>query len=230
MPQTGFVAETDVKNRDPQNPQTELHFRKPVREEQPPQAEVQTIEETVPPLPATEQRTPLELPEAIDEPVQPEPLPVLEVAEEPTWVPTRMTRLERLIFKSDVKTITEKHEPVQYRELLNQVYMDLVDRKIEFDSARQIETTLLDHNGRELLLVEEADETKSRVVKKWWLGDQKMSPDKNRGLQVLDRVVEARPGLGSLPSLRKIFGRSQTVHYRPISDANDEDSRAEQGR
>src|SRR6266568_6047414 len=67
MPQTGFVAETDVKTRDPQNPQTELHFRKPVREEQPPQAEEQTTEETVPPLPATEQRTPLELPEAIDE-------------------------------------------------------------------------------------------------------------------------------------------------------------------
>ena len=230
MPQTGFVAETEVKNRDSQNPQTELHFRKPVSEPQAPQVEEQTTEETVPPLPATEQHTSLEQAEAMDEPVQPEPLPVLEVAEEPTWVPTRMTRLERSILKAAVKTITEKHEPVQYRELLNQVYMDLVDRKIEFDSARQIETTLLDHNGRELLLVEEADETKSRVVKKWWLGDQKMSPDKNRGLQALDRVVEARPGLGSLPSLLKVFRRSHAPRRRPAIYTNDEDSSAEPGR
>src|SRR5438046_8758859 len=106
MPQTGFVAETEVKNRHSQNPQTELHFRKPVREEQPPQAEEQTTEETVPALPATEQHTQLEQPEAMDEPVQPEPLPVLEVAEEPTWVPTRVPRLERSIVQAAGKTIT----------------------------------------------------------------------------------------------------------------------------
>ncbi len=230
MPQTGFVAEADVKVRDPQNPQKELHFRRPVRQEQPLQEAAQTAEPAAPPYVATERLPATEEATIPDEPLQPEPLPVLEVAEEPSWVPTRMTRLERSILKAAIKTITEKREPVPYRELLNQVYMDLVDRKIEFDSARQIETTLLDHNGKELLLVEEADETRSRVVKKWWLGDQKMSPDKNRGLQAFDRVVEARPGLGSLPSLRKIFRRSQTARHRPMSETNDDDSDVEPGQ
>jgi hypothetical protein len=222
MPQTGFVAVTSAKPNSAQNSQMELRFRKPVVEKQP-SVETETAlepvpEPVVPTLSATEQPATQELP------VETVSLPVLEVAEAPAWVPTRMTRLERSILKAAIMTITEKREPVPYRELLNQVYMDLVDRKVEFDSARQIETTLLDHNGKELLLVEEADETRSRVVKKWWLGDQKIGPDRNRGLQALDRVKEARPNMASL---RGIFRTSRRPRYKPITEGDDEDSSAE---
>src|SRR5205807_8269618 len=86
-----------------------------------------------------------------------EPSPVLEIAQTPTWRNARMTRPARAILKSAVTTITTRQAPVPYRELLNQVYMELADKKVDFDSARQIETTLLNHNGREILLIDEAD-------------------------------------------------------------------------
>src|SRR5439155_1476169 len=118
-----------------------------------------------------------------------EPPPVLEIAQTPTWRNARMTRPERAILKSAVTTITARQEPVPYRELLNQVYMELVDKKVDFDSARQIETTLLNHNGREILLIEEADETETRVLQKWWLGEQQVAPEKARRIPFLGKIT-----------------------------------------
>ena len=180
MPQTGFVIEkTGVIYRTPGKQETELRFRRPAVEKI--TAPVPTanldLQETVEETPAA----PIALAPAMDEAVvQSEQPPMLAVAEQPIWVDMRMTRLERSILKAAVRNITEHRQPVPYRELLNQVYMDLVDHGVEFDSARQIEATLLDHNGRELIVVEEQDDTGSRTIKKWWLGDQKMGPDKRR--------------------------------------------------
>src|SRR5256712_4133436 len=124
-----------------------------------------------------------------------DPPPVLETAQTPTWRNARTPRPERAILKSAVTTITTRQEPVPYRELLNQVYMELVDKKVDFDSARQIETTLLNHSGREILLIEEADETGTRVLQKWWLGEQQVAPEKARRLPFLRKITGARPKL-----------------------------------
>ncbi len=129
------------------------------------------------------------------------------------------------MLKSAIATITAREEPVPYRELLNQVYMELVDKKVDFDSARQIETTLLNHNGREILLIEEADEANSRVVKKWWLGDQQMTPEKPGRLRFLGKITGSRP---KLRRPQRVLAKFQRPRYKPPagddSDSVSEDS------
>src|SRR5207244_8160930 len=143
-----------------------------------------------------------------------EPPPVLEIAQTPTWRNARMTRPERAILKSAVTTIATRHEPVPYRELMNQVYMELVDKKVDFDSARQIETTLLNHNGREILLIEAADEAGTRVLQKWWLGDQQMAPDKSHRLPIIGRITRARPKLPRPQGLITRLQRPRDEHHQ----------------
>ncbi len=219
MPQTGFTMEkAGPIYRTRGKPEKELRFRKPAK------AAAPAAEQTTPgeitethaePLPPP--TTSVVVPEG---PVNPESPHVPEPAEEPAWVDTRMTRLERSILKSATKIIGERREPVQYRELLNQVYMDLVDRKIEFDSARQIEATLLIHNGREVQLIEESDDAGLPIIKKWSLGGQKMSPERKHGMPTLEIVKRGRQ---RLPRLGKIFRKREKPGYRPRTN-DDEDS------
>lgn len=219
MPQAGFNIEEA-----PGKPENELHFRKPGQEEstaaeQPPaDAKAEKPMEILKPIAAqvspTVQIEPLQTLSVLPQPIPPK---VLETTEEPNWAEPRMTKLEKMILKSAVKIITDRKQPVPYRELLNEVYMQLVNDKIEFDSARQIEATLLSHNGRELQLVEEEDDAGLPVLKKWALGSQKMSPDR-RGLPTLETVKEAGT---KLPHLTDIFKRKKS-RYKPKSESDDE--------
>jgi hypothetical protein len=223
MPQTGFVIEkTGAIYRTPGKQETELRFRKPAVEKimAPEPTATLGVQETIEETPAA----PIGLAPAIDETVvRSESPPMLAVAEQPIWVDRRMTRLERSILKAAIRNITEHRQPVLYRELLNQVYMDLVDHGVEFDSARQIEATLLDHNGRELLVVEEQDDTGSRTIKKWWLGDQKMGPDKR--LSVSGKAwMSGRKR--KLPNLQRVFRRSRKSRYE--SKGSDSDDAGEE--
>lgn len=109
-----------------------------------------------------------------------------------------------------VDIISRHQEPVPYRELLNQVYMDLVDRKVDFESARQIETTLIEHNGKEVLLIEEKDEANDRVVRKWWLGERKLAPEKKSRMPSIGKIASKRP---KLPALRFPFRKSRKSRY-----------------
>jgi len=102
--------------------------------------------------------------------------------------------------------------------------MELVDKKVDFDSARQIETTLLNHNGREILLIEEADETGSRVLQKWWLGEQKVTPEKARRIPFLGKITRARP---KLPRPRALLTRFQKPRYEHHATDDDADSDSE---
>lgn len=209
MPDTGFMVESaGIIYRIQGRPENELRFRKPIPAETRVLPESKPMDETgASPLPAP----PLALGESAQDTDSP---PVLEVSEEP-WVDLRMTRIERVILKSAVETIARRQEPVPYRELLNQVYMDLVDRGIDFDSARQIENTLLDHNGRELLLVENADEVNAKVVKKWWLGGQKIVGEKNSGLSKLGSKI---------PRPQNLFRRLRKPRYKPTEIMDDDPS------
>ncbi len=145
--------------------------------------------------------------------------PVLEVVEEPQWIPGKLSRMEKSMLNAAVDIISRHQEPVPYRELLNQVYMDLVDRKVDFDSARQIETTLLEHNGREVLLIEETDQANDRVVRKWWLGEKKLAPERKRRTPIIGKIASAKP---KLPSIRFPFRKSRKSRY--VEKATDENS------
>jgi len=215
MPNTGFtIEEVGVIYRTPGKPETELRFRKPVQESQ---------EESLKELQASEEIVPVQLPSSevtIDREVADSSAPpVLEISEEPRWIPPKMSRLEKTIVKAGIEIITQHQEAVPYRELLNQVYMDLVDKKIDFDSAREIETTLLNHNGREILLIEEADQANNRVVKKWMLGEQKLPREKKSRISLLRGVSSSKP---KLPSVRFPFKRRKKSGYVEKTAADEE--------
>jgi hypothetical protein len=206
LPNTGFtIEEASVIYRVPGKPENELRFRKPILE-QTEESETDSLESLEAPTP------PLQAPTSLDqEAIESTSPPVLEISEAPLPVqmPAKLTRLERSIVKAAVEVISQHQQPVPYRELLNQVYMDLVDRKVDFDSARQVEATLLDHNGREVVLIEEADKASARVIRKWWLGEQKLAPEKRARLSLLRRI-STKP---KLPSVRFRRGKQQKSRY-----------------
>ncbi len=212
-PDVGFTIEkSEIIYRSEGTPETEIRFEKPVpqlatppEDSQEPQGEV--VHQAVPPTL-----------EVSDETAGFEQPPVLEAISEPAWVRVSMTRLERAILRSAITVINARREPVPYRELLNQVYLDLVDKKIEFDSARQIETTLLDHSERELAIVEEEDETNKRLVRKWWLGEQKVSPERRLSRRPASR--RARPKQSLVEKLLRKWERKP--RYRAKKKTNEE--------
>jgi hypothetical protein len=207
LPNTGFtIEEASVIYRVPGKPENELRFRKPILEqtEESETDSLESLEEAPTP--------PLQAPTSLDqEAIESTSPPVLEISEAPLPVqmPAKLTRLERSIVKAAVEVISQHQQPVPYRELLNQVYMDLVDRKVDFDSARQVEATLLDHNGREVVLIEEADKASARAIRKWWLGEQKLAPEKKARLSLLRRI-STKP---KLPSVRFRRGKQQKSRY-----------------
>ncbi len=162
MPHTGFESErSDIIYRSPGVPETELCFRKPVDAKS-------DLSET----PLEQPTNPLTVSGSITtEAMEPEQPPVQEPLIDPDWGNIRLTRLERSIIRFAVKILADRQTPVGYRELVNEAYMDLVDKKVDFDSARQIENTLLSRVGKELEIIEEPDETGARPVRKWSLND-----------------------------------------------------------
>src|SRR6266487_1551482 len=214
MPATGFEAESSgIVYRVPGRPENELRFRKSVREQATLTDAQQAMEEPAPPAAPL---LPTALPEETADSERP---PVLEIVQSPNWSNTRMTRPERTMLKSAVAIIAARGEPVPYRELLNQVYMELVEEKVDFESAREIETSLLKHNGREVLLVQEADETGTRVIQKWWLGDQKAVPTREHKIPIIGKMSRPRP---RLPSPRGLLTRFQRRRYKPQKTRDEE--------
>jgi hypothetical protein len=230
MPITGFEVESSaVVYRIPGKPENQLRFRKTVQEQKPALKAKEAIGIEEPALHLTLPSPPTIFPTSeLPQPPMPtqgavdlQPPPVLEIIKSPAWGNARMTRPERAMLKSAVATITARQEPVPYRELLNQVYMELVDKKIDFDSARQIETTLLSHNGREILLLEESDETGAKVQRKWWLGDQQMAPEKARRFPFLGKITGARSKLPKPQVLLTKFQKPRYEHQSPNADDSD---------
>jgi hypothetical protein len=215
MPNTGFTIESSaVIYRVQGKPETELRFRKPIEEVREEPATTSSTLEEIGSVPQSMLQPPLG--EGMIESAAP---PVLEVVEEPQWIPVKLSRMEKSMLNAAVDIISRHQEPVPYRELLNQVYMDLVDRKVDFESARQIETTLLNHNGREVLLIEETDQANDRVTRKWWLGEQKLAREKKGRTQIIGRIASAKP---KFPSVRFPFRKSRKSRY--VEKGTDENS------
>ncbi|HYY90390.1 MAG TPA: hypothetical protein VE955_00210, partial [Candidatus Dormibacteraeota bacterium] len=230
LPLTGFTLEKrGIVSRSSGKSENELRFRKPfvksvsadgirldteqasaaeIREPSEPRTEPE-IEQSVNPPQSTISTIATEVP------------PVQGETEGIQWAEPKMTRLERSMLKVAIRIISERRQPVPYRELLNQVYMELVDHKIEFDSARQIETTLLHHNGRELLLLEDEEKNGLRAAKKWWLSSQEISSESSHGVPGLDRIREVGP---KLRGIRKRFLKSRPRYNQQKDDETDSDT------
>ncbi len=199
---TGFVAEDpETKYRSADRQETQLRFKKPLapRDSTPPEPEPE-------PVPA--------LAEALEvDPSLPETPPQPELSSQPDWTPTKMTKQEKAVLRSATSILSKQKEPMPYRDLLNQVYMELVERKVQFESARQIESTLLKHNGRELALTEEADAEGFKTVKKWSLGDEKLSPSLDQRSSIIQKLSNHRL---RTPSVRRLLKKWQRrPRYRP---------------
>ena len=183
-PNVGFTVEkSDIIYRTQGRPETEIRLARPAPQSTAiPTESIEEAQQTM--NEQVDARRPVLPPSAIEF----EQPPVRETTVEPAWTHVNTTPLERAILTAAINIISAHGEPVPYRELLNQAYLDLVDRKIEFDSARQIETTLLNHSGSEVIIVEVKDESSGRLTKKWWLGETRISTNKKPSLAFLGEI------------------------------------------
>jgi hypothetical protein len=206
---TGFAIEdAGTIYRAPGKPEMQLRFRKPLIPVQSRQQEPETTSVLAQAI-ATESSFP-DIP------------PQLTVTSPADWAPSKMTKQERATLRSAVSILSKRREPVLYRELLNQVYMELVERKVEFDSARQIESTLLKHIGRELALTEESDEQGLKAVKKWGLGEEDLSPDRDGNSSIFKRLSSHRPRVPPVMRLLKKWQRKPKQRYKPRAPREEE--------
>jgi hypothetical protein len=206
---TGFAIEdAGTVYRAPGKPETQLRFRKPL----------------VPSEPVTQEpETTSVLAQALEtESSAPDIPPRINVISPPDWAPSKLTKEERAMLGSAVSILSKRREPMPYRELLNQVYMELVERKVQFDSARQIESTLLKHTGRELALTEESDEQGAKVVKRWSLGEEDLSPDRDGSPSIFKRLSNHRPRVPPVMRLLKKWQRKPRPKYRPRAQREEE--------
>ena len=204
---TGFsVEDTETIYRAPGKPETQLRFKKPLS---PSGSDAQEPEAT----PVLEQAIESES-SFRDIP------PQLIVSTQPDWGLTKMTKQERSMLRSALSILSKSREPMPYHELLNQVYMELVERKIQFDSARQIESTLLKHSGQELALTEETDERGLKSVKRWSLGTEDLSPDHEGKMSIFRKLSSHHPRVPPVMRLLKKWQRKPK--YRPRAKREDE--------
>jgi len=206
---TGFAIEdAGIIYRAPGKPETQLRFRKPLIPLESRQQEPETTSVLAQAI-ATESSFP-DIP------------PQLTITSPADWAPSKMTKQERAMLRSAVSILSKHREPVPYRELLNQVYMELVERKVEFDSARQIESTLLKRTGRELALTEESDEQGLKAVKSWSLGEEDLSPDPDGSSSIFKRLSSHRPGVPPVMRLLKKWQRKPKQKYESRATREEE--------
>jgi len=204
---TGFsVEDTETIYRAPGKPETQLRFKKPLS---PSESDAQEPEATPVLEQAIESESSLR-----DIP------PQLTVSTQPDWGLTKMTKQERAMLRSALSILSKSREPMPYHELLNQVYMELVERKVEFDSARQIESTLLKHSGQELALTEETDEQGLKSVKRWSLGTEDLSPDHNGKVSIFRKLSGHHPRVP--PVMRLLRKWQRKPKYRPRAKREEE--------
>jgi hypothetical protein len=206
---TGFsIEDTGTIYRAPGKPETQLRFKKPLH---PSESCVEKPE-----------TTPLLAQDIVSGTSLPDIPPQLTVNTQPDWGLTKMTKQERAMLRSALAILSKNREPMPYHELLNQVYMELVERKVQFDSARQIESTLLKHSGQELALTEETDEQGLKSVKRWSLGTEDLSPDHDGKVSIFRKMSGHRPRVPPVMRLLRKWQRKPKASYRPKARKEEE--------
>jgi len=204
---TGFsIEDAGTIYRAPGKPETQLRFKKPTTPSESGVLESET--------------TPLLAQDIVSGASLPDIPPQLTISTQPDWGLTKMTKQERAMLRSALSILSKRREPMPYHELLNQVYMELVERKVPFDSARQIESTLLKHAGQELVLTEGTDEQGLKSVKRWSLGIEDLSPDHEGKVSIFRKLSSHRPRVPPVMRLLKKWQRKPK--YRPRSKREEE--------
>lgn len=214
LPYTGFNAEaSSIIYRTPGVPETELRFRRPlgkIKQTEP--SSTVTTEQSTPTKPVSQS-----IQTENEEDEQPPP----ELQSQIEWEPIKTTPAERAMVRSAIRIITAAEAPVPYRELLNRVYMDLVDKKIDFESSREIEKTLLTHTSKELELVDETDSTGVRWIRKWWLNEKRVILEKESDHNWLARITKQLRQ--TVPTLRSNkIQKYRRGKYRPKKRKEDD--------
>jgi hypothetical protein len=205
---SGFsIEDTGTIYRAPGQPETQLRFRKPLV---PQQSGVEEADATSSLAQAIETESSLP-----DTPLQ------IRVPSQPEWTRPAMTKQGRSMVKAALSILSQRKEPMPYRELLNQVYMELVEKKVEFDSAKQIETALLKHVGSELVLTEEQDQQGQTTVRKWSLGQEDLSPEPHGRLSVF-RLSGHRSRSPSVVHFLRKWQRKPRQKYTPRAPREEE--------
>ncbi len=222
VPWTGFRLErSELIYRVQGQPEYQLFFRKPAIVQKPasePQ-EVQLQAENLETVP-TEKGAPSLMEESpVEDAEKP---PIAEAVEDPDWARPQMTLLETAIIRSAVSTVERHGEPVPHRELVNDVYMDLLNRGIGFESVGQIETILLDHHEKELALIEELDETGAFILRKWWLGDTVVPAKTEKSVRLRRRLSTAKKGIPKVSELLKRLKPKRTGYVQKKQRVDDD--------
>jgi len=137
----------------------------------------------------------------------------------------QVNKREMAMVRSAANVILSRGSPVEYRELLSGVYMDLLEHSTgEFGSIREIESALLRHVGQELVLIEE--ESPIGVIRKWWIGDEPVVGDAPHS-ERFERMKDiANLASTRIKGLRKRFRRTkENEGYRKKRGFEDEGSR-----
>ncbi len=206
---SGFsIQDTGTIDRAPGLSETQLRFKKPLIPQESSSAEPETTSALAQ---AIENESPL-----------PDLPPQLSVPSEPEWTHPAMTKQERVMLKAAISILSQRKEPVPYRELLNKVYMELVEKKVEFDSAKQIETALLKHAGGELVLTEERKDQDQTTSKKWSLGEEDLSPEPRGRLSLLNRLSGHRTHTPSVVRFLRKWQRKPRQKYKPRTHHDEE--------
>jgi hypothetical protein len=100
--------------------------------------------------------------------------------------------------------------------------MELVEKKVEFDSARQIETALLKHAGGELVLTEEQDQQGQVTSRKWGLGGEDLSPEPHGRRSILNKLSGHRTGTPTVVHFLRKWNRKPRQKYNPRKRREDE--------
>jgi len=182
---------SDYSSENPDDrPENELVSRKPT---------LTPLEEEVQEALPAEVEEPLE-----EESVQEETPATAEAESEPVVE-------ERAMVESALMVMERTGDPVGYMDLINQVYMDLIDKRVSFESPYQIEATLLKHLENELAILDEPDESGKGVVRKWWFGEGAMPAQVKGGRKLRARLADVKK---RVPNVKGLLEKHVPHHPR----------------
>ncbi len=223
---TGFDLENSrVIFRIPGRPENELVFRKPAISEEADSEQTEAPEPAAPEEPPNPEQDLTSLgeldnsvgtdggltgdlyqPGKADENDGP---PVDEKIEDPVWAQPGPSPVEAAIIASALKMIERTNAPVRHEDLVEEVYQDLVNENVIFDSVDQVEEVLVSHEGKELTAIEQRDETGTEVVRCWWLGELGVSMEPTAKTRLRSGFSSIRKRVGKIGSHLEANKRTQ---------------------
>lgn len=201
----GFNLETTTVVHEQGQDEIELRLKKPVESIKPVRQTAEAFKGSLEQSDMVSNREPLigglevNVSEAIVEEAPPFQVQTSVVDLKPQiWSHSRqVNKREIAMVRSAARVIVNHGSPVEYRELLSQVYRDLLEYSSgDFGSIREIEAALLRHAGQELLLIEEG--SPNGVLRNWWIGEEPVADmpaphwEKLERMKTMAKLAEAR--------------------------------------